>query len=119
MTVTLKDIAHRVGKSVTTVSRALHDFDDVSPETKAEVRLIAEELGYIPNAAARILAKNLGFKCTVVFGVDDDGHIEAGSSKVSGLEALDDADLFFIFARFLNLPAEEMDHLVDYLERCR
>jgi LacI family transcriptional regulator len=55
MTVTLKDIAQRVGKSVTTVSRALHDFNDVSPETKAEVRSVAEELGYIPNIHAQRL----------------------------------------------------------------
>lgn len=57
MAVTLKDIAQRVGKSVTTVSRALHDFDDVSPETKAEIRLIAEEMGYIPNIHAQRLQK--------------------------------------------------------------
>jgi len=55
MAVTLKDIALRVGKSVTTVSRALHDFDDVSPDTKAEVRSIAKELGYIPNIHAQRL----------------------------------------------------------------
>jgi LacI family transcriptional regulator len=57
MSVTLKDIAQRVGKSVTTVSRALHDFDDVSPATKAEVRSVAEELGYIPNIHAQRLQK--------------------------------------------------------------
>ncbi|MCJ7718224.1 MAG: LacI family DNA-binding transcriptional regulator [Anaerolineales bacterium] len=57
MTVTLKDIAQRVGKSVTTVSRALHDFDDVSSATKAEVRSIADELGYIPNIYAQRLQK--------------------------------------------------------------
>ncbi len=57
MSITLKDIANRVGKSVTTVSRALHDFDDVSPETKAEVRLVAEEMGYIPNIHAQRLQK--------------------------------------------------------------
>ncbi|MFC7339071.1 hypothetical protein ACFQY0_17895 [Haloferula chungangensis] len=68
-------------------------------------------------ALARILAKHHGFKCTVVFGVDKEGYIEAGSSNVSGLAALDDADLFVIFARFLNPPAEEMAHLESYLER--
>ena len=68
-------------------------------------------------ALARILAKRMGFKCTVVFGVDKDGFIEAGSSRVSGLAALDSADLFFIFTRFLNLPDEEMAHLESYLER--
>ncbi|MFT5882536.1 MAG: hypothetical protein ACI9FG_001040 [Crocinitomicaceae bacterium] len=68
-------------------------------------------------ALARILAKRLGFKCTVVFGVDDDGFIEAGSSKLSGLKALKDADLFFIFARFLNPPDDQMAHVESYLER--
>lgn len=68
-------------------------------------------------ALARILAKHHGFKCTVVFGVDKDGFIEAGSSKVSGLEALDKADLFVIFTRFLNLPDEQMAHVDAYLER--
>lgn len=68
-------------------------------------------------ALARILAKRHGFQCNVVFGVDDEGNLKAGSSNVSGLEALKDADLFFIFTRFLNLPAAEMDHLVAYLDR--
>ena len=68
-------------------------------------------------ALARILAKRLGFKCTVVFGVDKDGFIEAGSSNVSGLEALDHADLFFIFARFLNMPDDQMAHVEAYIEK--
>jgi type 1 glutamine amidotransferase len=68
-------------------------------------------------ALARILAKSHGFKCTVIFGVDKDGNIEAGSSNLSGMEALKDADLLVIFARFLNPPAEQMAHLGDYLAR--
>lgn len=68
-------------------------------------------------ALARILAKRFGFKCTVVFGVDKDGFIEAGSSNVSGMEALKDADLFFIFARFLNLPDDQMAQVESYVEK--
>jgi type 1 glutamine amidotransferase len=68
-------------------------------------------------ALARILAKSHGFKCTVVFGVDANGHIEAGSSNLPGIEALKNADLLVIFARFLNPPAEQMGHLTDYLAR--
>lgn len=69
------------------------------------------------SALARILAKRHGFKCTVVFGVDKEGFIQAGSSQVSGLAALEKADLFFLSARFLNLPDEEMAHIESYLER--
>lgn len=57
MPATLKEIARRTGKSITTVSRALAGYDDVSPETKALVRRVAEELGYTPNLLARRLQK--------------------------------------------------------------
>lgn len=57
MPVTLKDIGQKVGKSITTVSRALHDYDDVSPETKENVRRVAKELGYKPNILAQRLQK--------------------------------------------------------------
>ncbi|NQU65968.1 MAG: LacI family DNA-binding transcriptional regulator, partial [SAR324 cluster bacterium] len=55
--VTLRDIANKVGKSVTTVSRALHDYDDVSPKTKAIIKKVADELGYTPNIMAQRLQK--------------------------------------------------------------
>ena len=65
MPVTLKDIAKKVGKTTTTVSRALNDYGDISPETKQIVRQAAEELGYIPNLMAQRLQKSrtdtLGF----------------------------------------------------------
>jgi LacI family transcriptional regulator len=54
---TLRDVAKKVGKSVTTVSRALHDYDDVSPETKSRVRKVAAEIGYRPNTLAQRLQK--------------------------------------------------------------
>ncbi|BCX48224.1 hypothetical protein HAHE_21320 [Haloferula helveola] len=68
-------------------------------------------------ALARILAKHHGFKCTVVFGVDSKGHIEAGSSNLEGIEALGDADLMVIFTRFLNPSPEQMAHFEAYLNR--
>ena len=44
-------------------------------------------------ALARILAKRQGFKCTVLFGVDEQGVIRPGHNNVPGLEALETADL--------------------------
>jgi len=68
-------------------------------------------------ALARILAKRHGFKCTVLFGVDDQGVIRPGHSNVPGLEALATADLMVIFTRFQNWPDEQMQHFVKYLQR--
>ena len=57
MSVTLKDIAHKVGYSVTTVSRALNDYDDVSEETKQLIKRVAQEMGYHPHVIAQSLQR--------------------------------------------------------------
>lgn len=57
MAVTLKQIAEQVGKSVTTVSRALAGYDDVSEATRRQIRQVALDLGYEPNITARQLQK--------------------------------------------------------------
>jgi len=51
----LKIIAKELGISVTTVSRALNGYDDVSPETRARVEAEAQRRGYRPNTLARRL----------------------------------------------------------------
>ena len=48
---TLKTIARLTGLAVATVSRALADAPDLRTDTKALVRKVADELGYVPNRA--------------------------------------------------------------------
>ena len=50
--VTLKEIALELGISITTVSKALKNYSDVSPKTKAAVIKLAEKLNYKPNSFA-------------------------------------------------------------------
>lgn len=52
---TLRDVAARAGLSVTQVSRALNDHDDVAEATKQRAREAAAELRYTPNLSARRL----------------------------------------------------------------
>ncbi len=66
---------------------------------------------------AKILAKHHGFKCTVLFGIDENGHILPGAKDVPHLEVLKDADMFVFYARFMNLPEEQAQLIADYLER--
>lgn len=56
-TVTLKDLAAKLGLSVTTVSRALSGYSDVAEATRQRVLQAAEEMGYVPDATARRLQK--------------------------------------------------------------
>ncbi len=55
MKVTLKTIADESGFSITTVSRALAGYDDVSEDTRRRIIAIADRLGYQPNLTARHL----------------------------------------------------------------
>jgi len=49
----LKDIAERAGVSVMTVSKALRDAADVSGATKARIKALAQQLGYVPDSTAQ------------------------------------------------------------------
>ena len=50
--VTIKDIANELGISPSTVSRAIKDHPDISPQTKLQVRNLVEKLDYKPNHIA-------------------------------------------------------------------
>ncbi|MCC6231268.1 MAG: LacI family DNA-binding transcriptional regulator [Verrucomicrobiales bacterium] len=50
--VRLKDIAERAHVSIMTVSKVLRDAPDISAATKAKVRALASEMGYVPHAMA-------------------------------------------------------------------
>jgi type 1 glutamine amidotransferase len=69
-------------------------------------------------ALARILAKSYGFKCSVYFTLNKKtGFIDPGSSHIKGLEALKTADLMVVFLRFQDFETEQMQHIVDYLDK--
>lgn len=54
--ITLNDIAKKLGVSLITVSKALRDHPDISPNTTALIKKTAAEIGYSPNFMARTLA---------------------------------------------------------------
>jgi LacI family transcriptional regulator len=57
MAVTIRDIAQRLNLSIGAVSRALDGYPDISAETRQKVIQTAEEMGYVPNQAARALRR--------------------------------------------------------------
>ena len=65
---------------------------------------------------AKILAVHHGFKCTVLLPINrQTGEIDPMTSDhIPGLEALDHANLMVIFTRFLELPDDQMKHIIDY-----
>ena len=72
--VTLKDIAQAVGVSVNTVSHALKDKEDISVQTKEQVRKMAEELGYVGNQSASFMRSGVSRMIGIIVGDISNPH---------------------------------------------
>ncbi|USD67399.1 LacI family DNA-binding transcriptional regulator [Vibrio sp. SCSIO 43136] len=87
---TLKTIAEYTGLSVTTVSRALKDGDDVKQPTKDKVKAAAEKLGYRPNLSGLGLRTGINYNVCAILPVTKPGDIvgDVGTlALISGLTA--------------------------------
>src|SRR5512146_2426902 len=62
---TIIDIANAVGVSTATVSRALHNHQNVTEKTKSRVLQMAKKMGFRPNLAARYLSSKSSLRISV------------------------------------------------------
>ena len=65
--VKIKDIADRCGLSIASVSKALHGDSDLNEKTAEYIRSVAKEMGYVPNASARLLKTKRSYNIGVLF----------------------------------------------------
>ena len=70
--VKIGDIAKATGFSITTVSKALNGYTDISDKTREKISVKAKEMGYFPNASARSLVMKRSFTIGVI--LDDASH---------------------------------------------
>lgn len=85
--VRLKEVAERAAVSIMTVSKVLRDAPDISPATKARVRALAQQMGYVPNSVAQglrtrttrllglvIPASSNPYYARLVMGLEEEAH---------------------------------------------
>ena len=89
--VKLIDIAENLNLSLTTVSRALNDYSEVSPVTKAAVKKAAKEMGYIPHR----MAKHLALKKSHLINLLYDDYSESISYQSFTFEVIAGVRSFF------------------------
>lgn len=86
---TLKELALKLGFSISTVSRALNDHPDISTETKDKVNSLARQMHYAPNLFARgfrsqethilgVIVPNIShlFTSTIIKGILDEAELK-------------------------------------------
>lgn len=84
---TLEDVARAAGVSRALVSIVMREAPGASDETRARVQDVARELGYRPDARARLLAKQATRLIGVVYRVDALHHADLLASIYDEAEA--------------------------------
>ena len=64
--VTIKDVAQKLNVSVSAVSKAFNDRNDIKKETKERILKVGKEMGYHPNPMAKKLSSQKTFNVGVV-----------------------------------------------------
>lgn len=72
----MKDVADKVGVSRQLVSLVLRELPGASSETRRRVREVAEELGYYPDASARVLRGHRSFQLGVLFTMHEPFEVD-------------------------------------------
>lgn len=112
----LKELASELGVSITTVSRALAGYPDVSPATRARVASAAEAKGYVPSRIGRMLVSGRTDFIGMVLPVRDGQMIDAFLGEfVAGLSETFVAhgrDLFIATATAAPSEVEVLRHIV-------
>jgi LacI family transcriptional regulator len=114
--VSLKDLAQELGVSISTVSRALNNHPDISPEITQKVKKLAAEMNYTPNPLAMGLLK----QATRMIGVVvPDLVTHFYSSIISGIEAVAEEKGYYILIASSNESLQKEIKAVENLLKTR
>lgn len=71
MVSTIKDVAERAGVSISTVSKVLKNYNNISDETRSRVLEAVKDLNYIPNTTASNLSSKKKEKVALYIYIND------------------------------------------------
>lgn len=112
---TIKDVAKKLGISISTVSRALNNHPDIRAETKQEVLVAMKELNYTPNAVARSLINRKSFTIGLMLPDITDPFL---SSMVQGIEEiLTDSGYQLVYGNTSRIREKEENFLLGAAQR--
>lgn len=114
--VSLKDLAKEIGVSISTVSRALNNHPDISPEVTRKIQKLATEMNYSPNPLAMGLLK----QATKMIGVIvPDLVTHFYSSVISGIEEIAEQNGYYILIASSNESLKKEISSVENLLKTR
>ena len=111
--VSIKDVARHAGVAISTVSKVLNHYPNVSEETKKKVNEAVEELNFLPNSVAAALSSKQAGRMALLVNLNtrtqaideiDMRYISGAINKAAELGL--DVNTFF-FSMFEGMSEEE------------
>ncbi|NMB19053.1 MAG: LacI family transcriptional regulator, partial [Erysipelothrix sp.] len=93
----MSDVAKKAGVGVSTVSKVLNNYDNISEETRAKVMRAVEELNYVPNAVASALSSKKNRRIAVVVFINNER------------QAIDEINMQYLFGSFDQSNKEKLE----------
>ncbi len=112
--VSIKDVAKEAGVAISTVSKVLNNYPNVSEDTKLRVMEVVKRLGFVPNTvAATLSSKNSGrvallIKLNVETQAIDEIDMQYISGAISKARELQLDVITIFFSMIENMSLEEM-----------
>lgn len=125
--VSIKDVADQAGVAISTVSKVLNGYPNVSEKTKDKVNKVIKELGYVPNMAAAMLSSKQSGRIALLINPNietqalDEIHMQyiLGATNRAKENKLDIITIFFSMLRDMSvdeirryLKAQNIDGLI-------
>ena len=112
--VSIKDVAKRAEVAISTVSKVLNHYPNISEETKRKVNQAVEELGFVPNSVAAALSSKQSGRVALLLNLNmqtqaiDEIDMQYISGAVNKANELRMDVITFFFSMFKNKTAEEI-----------
>lgn len=114
----IKDVAKEAGVAISTVSKVLNNYPNVSKETKDKVNKAIEKLGFVPNAVAQALSSKSTGRVAVLINQQQNVSIDevdmqylSGAIPKARELGMDVITLFFNMIR-----DKDADEIITYLK---
>lgn len=113
----IKEVAKHAGVAISTVSKVLNNYPNVSEETKARVNAAIEELGYVPNAVAAALSSKKSGRIALLIHLS---HRTQAINEISmqylagALNCARELNMDVVTVFFSMLEGKNVDEVINY-----
>ncbi len=117
--VSIKDVAKQAGVAISTVSKVLNNYPNVSEETKKKVNEAVAELNFVPNSVAAALSSKQSGRVAMLLNLDnvsqaiDEINIQYMSGTINRAVELN-LDVITVF--YSMLKNKSADEVIRYLQ---